>query len=203
MTLDRVLAPVHTHYVHSRRVRVLADMLAPLLPKGGRVLDVGCGDGRLTRAIADRRPDLDMSGVDILVRADTAVPVSAFDGETLLFADGTFDAVLCVDVLHHTVDPRLLLAELARVGRQVVLKDHTRDGFLAGATLRTMDWVGNARHGVALPYTYFTRHDWENAFTSLSLTVERFQPKVPLYFPPVSWVCGRRLHFIAVLRSAA
>ena len=39
--------------------------------------------------------------------------------------------------------------------RGIVLKDHTRNGLFSGSTLRFMDWVGNARHGVRLPYNYW------------------------------------------------
>ena len=51
---------------------------------------------------------------------------------------------MLVDVLHHTDDPGILLSEARRVTRRaVVLKDHTRD-YMAGATLRLMDWGANA-----------------------------------------------------------
>ncbi len=49
--------------------------------------------------------------------------------------------------------PARLLAEAKRVSRGgIVIKDHFREGVLADATLRFMDWVGNAQHGVVLPY---------------------------------------------------
>ena len=66
--------------------------------------------------------------------------------------DASFDVVMFVDVLHHTDDPLLLLQEAQRVGKIILVKDHFRKGFLAGPTLRFMDWVGNAHHGVVLPY---------------------------------------------------
>jgi 2-polyprenyl-3-methyl-5-hydroxy-6-metoxy-1,4-benzoquinol methylase len=43
--LDRV----HGNLVHGRRVRVLAEWLARLLPQNAKVLDVGCGDGLLAQ----------------------------------------------------------------------------------------------------------------------------------------------------------
>ena len=58
-----------------------------------------------------------------------------------------------------------LLKEAARVARHcVAIKDHTVQGVLARPTLRFMDFVGNAPHGVALPYNYFTPTQWEEAF---------------------------------------
>jgi hypothetical protein len=70
-----------------------------------------------------------------------------------------------VDVLHHTQDPMVLLREAVQVARKaIVIKDHTLNGFMAGLTLRLLDWVGNARHGVALPYTYRPQQRWWEAF---------------------------------------
>jgi len=191
---------IHGSYVHTRRVRTLADRLAALLPRGATVLDVGCGDGLLDRLILDARPDLTIRGLEFLVRPDAAIEVTAFDGLTIPYEDGAFDVVMFVDVLHHTDDPRVLLREAARVSRRlVVLKDHTRDGVLAGATLRFMDRVGNARHGVPLPYNYWTRRRWTEAFSSLGLRVERWEKKLGLYPKPADWVFGRELHFVAEL----
>jgi 16S rRNA G1207 methylase RsmC len=54
---------VHGGYVHDRRVRVLTSHLAALVPHGGRVLDVGCGDGLLAMKLGQARPDLDVTGI--------------------------------------------------------------------------------------------------------------------------------------------
>jgi hypothetical protein len=83
--------------------------------------------------------------------------------------------------------------------RAVVLKDHTADGVLAGPTLRFMDRVGNARHGVSLPYTYWPRRRWLEAFDELGLAVEGWDKDLGLYPAPASWVFGRSLHFVARL----
>jgi SAM-dependent methyltransferase len=166
---------VHGQYVHTRRGRTLSRQIAPLLPPG-RVLDVGCGDGSLDHLIMQRRTDIQISGIDLLVRGETRIPVTGFDGRRVPHGDGSFDAVIFVDVLHHTEDPMILLREAARVARRaVIIKDHTRDGWLAGPTLRLMDYVGNARHGVALPYNYWPRRRWLEAFDELALRVGHWE----------------------------
>lgn len=187
--------------VHVRRVRVLTDLIAPLVPQGASVLDVGCGDGLLARSLAERRPDVRVEGIDVLVRPETRVPVKPFDGRTIPHETGAFDVVLFVDVLHHTDDPHVLLREASRVARQaVVLKDHTLEGALAGPTLAFMDRTGNERHGVVIPHNYWTHRQWLAAFRTLGLAIESWNPDLHLYPWPADWVFGRSLHFVARLR---
>jgi hypothetical protein len=57
---------LHEVYAHPRRVKVLAGLLSDLIPEQSRVLDVGCGDGMIDRAILDRRDDLSIDGVDVI-----------------------------------------------------------------------------------------------------------------------------------------
>lgn len=195
-----VIGEVHGRYVHSRRVQILADHLAACFSADARVLDCGCGDGLIARLIMQRRPDVDVTGVDVLVRPHTHIPVDWFDGATLPYPDNSFDAVMFVDVLHHTDDPTILLKEARRVARaMVVLKDHTRDGLFAEATLRFMDDVGNAHHGVARTYNYWPKATWLQAFAALDLTIDSWNKDLRIYSAPANWVFGRSLHFVARL----
>lgn len=193
---------LHGHYVHSRRVRVLCDHLSELIPRNGRVLDVGCGDGLLASLILERRRDAQISGIDVLVREKTKIPVTSFNGSTIPFPDKSFDVVMFVDVLHHTVDPRLLLTEAKRVAAKAILiKDHRLNGFLAQTTLRIMDWVSNAPHGVVLPYNYWSHQTWQETFASLNLSVGFWKQDLQLYPNPANLLFGRSLHFISRLET--
>jgi SAM-dependent methyltransferase len=134
------------------------------------------------------------------VRPGTDIPVTEFDGNTIPWPDDHFDIALFVDVLHHTEAPARLLAEAKRVSsRGIVIKDHLREGVFAEATLRFMDWVGNAQHGVALPYNYLSDKEWRGIWSDLDLEVEAIDEDVGLYPAPFSWMFDRRLHFVARL----
>jgi hypothetical protein len=74
-------------------------------------------------------------------------------------------------------------------------------GALARPTLSLMDWVGNARHGVNLPYAYWTESQWEAAFHELGLRVSQRRDALALYPWPASLLFDRRLHFLAVLEK--
>ncbi len=191
---------IHGGYVHNRRVRVLSAHLWELIPQGARVLDVGCGDGLLAHFIMQKRPDIEMRGIDVLVRKHTYIPIDGFDGKVIPYGDAIFDVVMFVDVLHHAEDPMILLREAVRVVRKaIVVKDHTLNGLFAGRTLQFMDRVGNKRHGVPLPYNYWPRQRWFEAFEALDLIVGVWKKDLRLYPRPVSWIFDRSLHFIARL----
>jgi len=123
-----------------------------------------------------------------------------FDGTTIPYEVGSFDVVMFVDVLHHMIDPLVLLREGVRVGKIIVIKDHFRDGFLAGFTLRLMDWAGNTHHGAIPPCSYWRERQWTDAFRSLRLRVRELLTSLGLYPSIVAWLFERRLHFIAVVQ---
>jgi SAM-dependent methyltransferase len=191
---------LHSRLIFARRTRILAHHLSQLIPVGSHVVDVGSGDGLIDRIIMDDNR-VSIEGLDTLIRPTTHIPVRRFDGLKLPCPDKSADIVMFVDVLHHTKKPGSLLAEAARVGRWVLIKDHLRKGLFANTTLKLMDWVGNAHHGVVLPYNYLSESEWDELFRKSGLTVARMNTSLGLYPPPLSWIFGRQLHFIALCQS--
>jgi len=186
----------------SRRARILSTWFARLVPGGGCILDVGCGDGQVAAVLQSMRSDISIRGLDVLPRSEAYIPVEIFDGRQIPFGDRSFEWVLFSDVLHHTKDINLLLREACRVASQgVLIKDHYRKGFAAAARLRFMDWVGNARYAVALPYNYWTDIQWQTAWREVRLEPDRLVTDLGLYPSPIDYVFGAQLHFIALLRQ--
>jgi SAM-dependent methyltransferase len=199
--LKALIGKLHGGLIFDRRTRVLAEALTGLLPRDARVLDVGCGDGTIAGLCRTIRPDLHVEGIDVLVRPNTVIPVRPFDGKTLPFPDRSWDVVTFIDVLHHTEDPRDLLREAARVARQyVIIKDHRSETRLDHLTLSAMDWIGNAPHGVVLPYNYQSAKQWNDLFDDAHLSVDTTTTDVPLYVFPLNVVFGRKLHILTRLR---
>jgi ubiquinone/menaquinone biosynthesis C-methylase UbiE len=94
-----------------------------------RILDAGCGTGAaiidLVHLFGDR---IEVIGVDVirlqvdigrqkLAGAGITAPLEWYDGETLPFKNGYFDAVYTSDVLGHVKDATLWLKDIARVLR--------------------------------------------------------------------------------------
>ncbi len=98
------------------------------LGKGDRLLDIGCGEGRhchgvqlLTEAQA---VGVDLDEASLALARDRAAqlegngPAAEFltaDATKLPFADASFDAAICSEVLEHVPDMAALVAEAARV----------------------------------------------------------------------------------------
>ena len=91
-----------------------------------RILEVGCGTGRLLDGLAAIAPR--SVGVDVLSQAVAAsrargLNVLQGNGLSLPFADETFDVVLANDVVHNLPEELTepFLRELARIGHRVLL----------------------------------------------------------------------------------
>lgn len=194
---------LHGSLVFPRRVRRLAERIAPHVPEAATLLDIGCGDGQIAAAVAQVRRSASVRGVDVFARPRVQIPADVYDGRVLPYSDRAFDAVMLVDVLHHAEDAAGLLAEARRVCRGViVVKDHLCDPWLGRQRLRLMDRIGNARHGVALRYQYWPRSQWRSVFAQLRLAEEEWNEHLGLYPRAFRWLVEDSLHFLARLRPS-
>ena len=115
-------------------VRERALLGAHLLTRpGGRLLDLGCGTGATTRAIADAWPGWEVVGLDTDARMVADGPgvgrlrfAHVAPGAPLPLADASVDAVYGRFLMQHVPHPAELLAEVRRVlrpGGRVLLTD--------------------------------------------------------------------------------
>lgn len=193
--------------VYAARLKALTAAVLPHLRENDRVLDVGCGNGTLGRALMDH-PDapkgLIVEGLERFKRGGEPITVHAYDGVTMPLPDASFDAVIVADVLHHEEDELRLLRECARVSRRlVIIKDHVVQGPLAQQRISLIDWAANAPYGVKCLYRYHTPHEWRSIPASLGARALEERLAMNLYPPVFNALFGRRLQYFAVLGKSA
>ena len=191
------------------------------LPRGARVLDVGCGRGATVAHLTDRlklRPvGIDASPAQI-ARARAARPdldFAAGRAEDLPFAAGAFDAVLAECLLSTLPDARAALREMVRVlsdGGCVVVTDlydrgdhHVQsratlpslgrreavEALLAGAGLEAETWEDHT--------AVLARLFWDMATAAPGGAAGRAQA---ITAPPPAGRAGRRLGYFACVARA-
>ena len=97
--------------------------IAELVPRGSRVLDLGCGDGALlahlqaTRGCSGYGVEIDDANVLACVKRGVNVIQLNLDQGLAMFDDASFDVVLQIDTLQHLRNAEVMLRETVRVGR--------------------------------------------------------------------------------------
>jgi SAM-dependent methyltransferase len=163
------------------------------LPPGARVLDAGCGNGRVLADLASfgvRGFGVDLSELAIAelrgrgfdgARAD-------LDGGALPVETGSFDIALCLDVFEHLFAPDRLLAEIHRAlapgGRLIVAVPNgvnlfNRLAFLAGRHIDVMDTAHLTNAAFSEHIRFFSREVFESF-----LAAGGFAPRVRKFFFP-------------------
>jgi methionine biosynthesis protein MetW len=103
--------------------RATIQSIARLVPKGSRVLDLGCGDGALLDHLQRERGctgyGIELADENVLACAKRGVNVIQLnlDQGLTLFNDNAFDVVLQIDTLQHLRNAETMLRETARVGK--------------------------------------------------------------------------------------
>ncbi|HRX86095.1 MAG TPA: homoserine O-acetyltransferase, partial [Phycisphaerae bacterium] len=103
------------------------DCIEKWVEPDARVLDLGCGDGRLLERLwatkQTRGVGIEVDEAAVLACADRGIPVIQGDLETELakFPDGAFDVVVCSQTLQALADPDAVLREMLRVGRTCIV----------------------------------------------------------------------------------
>ncbi|MFC2170696.1 class I SAM-dependent methyltransferase [Calditrichota bacterium] len=95
----------------------LAKSLTRITQSGGRLLDVGCGNGAQTILFASHFDQVIGYDIQVTPMLESQLDIDwiAGAGENLPFKDNYFNAITCFEVLEHVSDPVETLKEFRRV----------------------------------------------------------------------------------------
>jgi 2-polyprenyl-3-methyl-5-hydroxy-6-metoxy-1,4-benzoquinol methylase len=157
-----------------------------LIPRSARrILDIGCGAGRLGAALKARQP-AEVTGIELDEAAATAArqhldQVCAGDVERLEpdFAEGSFDAIVCGDVLEHLREPERLLqrarAWLAPEGRLIASIPNVRHHSVIRSLLEG-NWTYESAGLLDRTHLrFFTRREIEKLFARAGLAIDELR----------------------------
>jgi trans-aconitate 2-methyltransferase len=171
------------------------------------VLDVGCGDGFLTRALTDMVPHGQVFGMDAsrpMVAAAQAAGGAdasgpwfvAADARHIPFADGRFDVVVSFNALHWVPEQQRALTEIAGVlsegGRALIqvvcASPRASVESIAMTVCRDDKWAARF-DGFAAPFIHVDPDGYAELVASAGLTVTR------LTVADREWDFGSRAQF--------
>jgi methionine biosynthesis protein MetW len=102
-------------------------LIAEMVARGSRVLDVGCGDGALLQLLADTK-DVDGRGIEVSrerVNACVARGLSVVQGDAdrdlFDYPDEAFDYAVLSLTIQATRQPMAVLEQLMRIGRHAIV----------------------------------------------------------------------------------
>jgi methionine biosynthesis protein MetW len=168
----------------SADVRVDLALLADWVERGSRVLDVGCGEGELlellqgSRGVDGRGIELSQAGVNTAVARGRAVIQGDADSDLFQYPDRSFDYVILSQTIQATRQPRVVLEELLRIGRKVIVSFPNFGHFDVRLTLLFRGRMPVSRR---LPYQWYdtpnihfcTIRDFVALCDEIGATVER------------------------------
>ena len=102
-------------------------VIADLIEKDRRVLDVGCGDGTLMKFLKDNK-NIDCRGMEIsknkvqkcIEKGLTVIEGNA-ERDLIQFPDKSFDYAILSQTLQAFLNPELVINELLRVGKKAIV----------------------------------------------------------------------------------
>ncbi|TVQ48675.1 MAG: class I SAM-dependent methyltransferase [Gloeocapsa sp. DLM2.Bin57] len=143
--------------------------LQHFLKPNQQILELGCGLGTVTDYF--QQQGLTITPIDIknLSLFPDIKPI-VYDGNNIPFDDKTFDIVLLLTVLHHTIDVIKILDEAQRVSNQIIIIEDIYDHKCQQYLTYGVDSLINFEFREH-PHNNRTDEQWHQLFKNLNLKI--------------------------------
>lgn len=138
--------------------------LADFLPQKSRVLEVGCGNGGLSYLLQKNGYTVRCCDIEDHSFFPEIKP-QLIDGKHLPYENKSFDVVLIITVLHHTIYQEQLLTEAIRVGKKVVVMEDIYTHTLGKKLIQFTDSLVNLSFA-GHPHSNRSDKDWRRLFAA-------------------------------------
>jgi len=184
-------------------VRLTDELIMQHIEKSSRVIDLGCGDGRLLERLR-REMNCSVQGVDVeranLVSViERGLPVMAADLDKGLtdIPSGSFDYAVLSQTLQQVKEPRQLLTEILRVARRALV---VVPNFGYWRVRLEVLWRGRTPVTSNLPYEwhdspnlhFMSMYDFRDLMHSMELTIVKESPIIHGHAVDSAWAPNLR-----------
>jgi methionine biosynthesis protein MetW len=133
-------------------------LITGLIEEGSKVLDLGCGDGELLRALIDQKRvrgrgvDINEENIITCINKGLSVFQLNVDEGLVDYQDNSFDYVILNQTIQEVAKPQKVITEMLRVGRKVVV---SFPNFGNLRLLLRMLFVGKMPKNDLLPFEWY------------------------------------------------
>ncbi|MBF0631966.1 MAG: methionine biosynthesis protein MetW [Magnetococcales bacterium] len=119
--------PPHPAPDHTSELRIDQEIIASLVQDGARILDLGCGDGRLLDYLIKNKNargfgvEISTQGMHACIARGLPVYHGDIDQGLSDHTDGAFDYVILSQTLQAVRRPRFVIREMLRVGKKIIV----------------------------------------------------------------------------------
>lgn len=187
--MTKINENVWQNYDTSNLIEVKLAMLKQWIPESvSSILDVGCGNGIISNALAE---DYDVTGVDISETALSYVTTKKLlaSATSIPLPDKSFDLVFSSEMLEHLTDEELLLAtrEMSRLAKQYLIISVPNQEQLSKSFVQCKS-CARVYHAYGHLHSFNT-HFLASFFPQfVALKQHRFGPSDPGYHPALLWI---------------
>lgn len=165
------------------RAQYMAEIVSPYLKKG-RLLDFGCGDGKVSfslsstgRAYANQVSHITLYDIETYVEKKIRDIMEFTTDWNRIKSSFAFDTTLVLTVLHHCEDIDQEMERLLQVSKRLIIIESIVSNLNPGPVMAWIDWFYNrGLHpltDIPVPGNFKTHDEWLNIFYLYNLKLEK------------------------------